>query len=343
MKSLATSAALHTALLTAMLVSFGSPRPLDMTQGEAMPVSVVPIEEYSQVVQGEADAEMADTPAPTPTEAPERLPMPAENVGNNEVDLESAPQPVAAPRETVQTATADAPPPPAPPQPAEETPPPPAEEPEPAPQPEPPAEAEPEPEPAPVEEAAVEPAPQLPQNVPLPQVRPQPPRPLETPRQQPTRTAEAQPKPRETANDTREREFDADEIAALLNREQSAGGGARRSQQQASLGGTHTTGARLSQSEYDALRGQVSRCWSPPSGVSDAGSLRVSLRLQLDQSGQLIGLPEIVEGGSGSTAQRVAAEAAVRAVRRCAPYSLPPEKYETWKDVTFNFDPSQMF
>ena len=66
MKSLATSAALHTALLTAMLVSFGSPRPLDMTQGEAMPVSVVPIEEYSQVVQGEADAEMADTPAPTP-------------------------------------------------------------------------------------------------------------------------------------------------------------------------------------------------------------------------------------------------------------------------------------
>ena len=76
---------------------------------------------------------------------------------------------------------------------------------------------------------------------------------------------------------------------------------------------------------------------------SDAGSLRVSLRLQLDQSGQLIGLPEIIEGGSGSTAQRVAAEAAVRAVRRCAPYSLPAEKYDTWKDVTFNFDPSQMF
>ena len=36
-------------------------------------------------------------------------------------------------------------------------------------------------------------------------------------------------------------------------------------------------------------------------------------------------------------------EAAVRAVRRCAPYSLPAEKYDTWKDVTFNFDPSQMF
>ncbi len=54
-------------------------------------------------------------------------------------------------------------------------------------------------------------------------------------------------------------------------------------------------------------------------------------------------MPEILSGGGSSMAERVASEAAVRAVRRCAPYNLPAEKYDTWAQVTVNFDPSQMF
>ncbi|WP_062228882.1 cell envelope integrity protein TolA [Aureimonas frigidaquae] len=343
MKPFATSAVLHALVLTWGLWHF-QPAPLDLTQGEALPVSVVPIEEYSEVVAGDDEAPMTETPAPTPTQAPERTPMPAENVGENEVDLDTPPRPQEAPRETVQTATADAPPPAAEPEPEPQPQEAPPEEatPEPVPVPEP----EPEPEPQPTEQAAVEPAPepepQLPQNVPTPQVRPQPPQPVETPRPQPTRTAERTPQER-PAQDQTEREFDADEIAALLNREQSAGGGARRSEQAASLGGQRTTGAKLSQSELDALRAQVQRCWSPPAGISDAGTLRVSIQMQLDPSGALIGVPQIVNGGGSSTAERVAGEAAVRAVRRCAPYSLPSDKYDSWRQVQINFDPSQMF
>ncbi|WP_185983320.1 hypothetical protein [Aureimonas mangrovi] len=360
MKAFTTSTILHTLLLTWGLWSFGQPRPLDMTQGESLPVSIVPVEEYSQAMVGEREAEMTDTPAPEPTEAPETLPMPAENVGENEVDLASPPRPETAPRERVQTATSEAPPPPPPPAPEPEPVVEPAPEPEPAP-PEPEV-AEPAPAPAPepepvIDEAApqvaeAEPEPQeapAPQNVPLPQVRPVPPvreaeRPAETPptppREQPAREPE-----RETAESQaqEEPEFDADEIAALLNRESSAGGGAQRSQDQASLGATRNTGERLSQSELDALRGQIQRCWSPPAGVAEAGSLRISIQMSLDPSGQLQGMPQIVSGGGGSSIERIAGEAAVRAVRRCAPYNLPIEKYETWSQVQINFDPSEMF
>src|SRR5687768_7568605 len=110
MKSLATSTALHVVLLTWGLWSLGTTPPLDMSASEPLPVSIVPIEEYSSSVAGEEEAELTDTPAPAPTEAPETLPMPAENVGENEVDLATPPRPEAAPRETVQTATAEAPP-----------------------------------------------------------------------------------------------------------------------------------------------------------------------------------------------------------------------------------------
>ena len=41
--------------------------------------------------------------------------------------------------------------------------------------------------------------------------------------------------------------------------------------------------------------------------------------------------------------KRAAADAARRAVMRCAPYNAPADKYEAWADVQFNFDPSQMF
>ena len=39
---------------------------------------------------------------------------------------------------------------------------------------------------------------------------------------------------------------------------------------------------------------------------------------------------------------RSAAEAARRAVLKCAPLELPADKYEIWKQIKFNFDPSKM-
>ena len=35
-----------------------------------------------------------------------------------------------------------------------------------------------------------------------------------------------------------------------------------------------------------------------------------------------------------------AAEAALRAVRKCSPLKLPPDKYLDWKSTVFRFNPS---
>jgi len=359
MKSgLVVSSILHAAALTWGLWALGAPEPMEVAAVDSLPVELVPLEAYSQSVIGAEDAPVADTPAPEPTEASES--EPAENVGDNTVDLPTPPTPTERPRATEQAAApAPAPAEPAPPEPAPEPEPAPTPEAVPLPEPEPqpaaepepaPQQAEPEPElqpqPDPIEQAIAtaepqpepEPAtPPEPQNVPVPTARPEPP----APRPAETRQAE---RPREPETQTAEEsEFDPDKIAALLNKEKSAGGGAQSSQRQAALGGERTTGSRLSQSELDALRGQVSRCWSPPAGVSEAGSLRVSIRMQLDPSGGLEGRPVLVDGGGGTPIERAASEAALRAVIRCAPYQLPAEKYDTWSEVILNFDPQEMF
>ncbi|MBP0614216.1 cell envelope integrity protein TolA [Jiella mangrovi] len=366
---LVVSAVLHAAVLTWGLWSLSAPEPLQVAAVDSLPVELVPVEEYSQSLVGQKEAPVTDTPAPEPTARPE-TPEPAQNVGDNSVDLETPPTPNEREKPVEQTAApAAAEPPPSPEAPPEPVPDPevvPTPRPEPAPQPaeaaapaEPaPSEPEPEesdpieeaiasaqsqstPEPKPEEQPAPKPEQQevasLPDSGPVPQTRTSPPQLQRSETKKPDKPVE---KPRQPAEE--ESQFDPDQIAALLNKEKSAGGGAKRSQQQASLGGQRNTGAKLSQSEMDALRGQVSQCWSPPAGVSEAGSLRVTIQMRLDPSGGLEGRPVLVDGGNGSTIERAAGEAALRAVIRCAPYRLPPEKYDTWSEVILNFDPSQM-
>ena len=318
---------------------------------------------------GKKDAPVTETPAPEPTKRPDQADD-AQNIGDNSTDLETPPTPTERETAVEQTAapTASEPPP----APKSESEPVPVPEVVPTPRPEAkpePVEAAAPPEPAPAEPAPAEPTPQepdpieqaiataepepqpsekpepqpaeevasLPDSGPVPQTRPTPPRPQQEEAKKPEKPVD---KPRQAAAE--ESQFDADKIAALLNKEKSAGGGAKRSQQQAALGGERKTGAKLSMSELDALRGQVSQCWSPPAGVSEAGSLRVTIRMRLDPTGAIEGRPELVDGGGSSAMERAAGEAALRAVIRCSPYTLPAEKYDTWSEVLLNFDPSQM-
>jgi len=108
------------------------------------------------------------------------------------------------------------------------------------------------------------------------------------------------------------------------------------------LGTSTGRAASLSQSEIDALRAQIQACWNPPAGAADAKDLIVRVRLTLNQDGSLNGEPSVVNAGAGGFFQ-VAAESAMRAIRRCQPYKLPAAKYEVWKDVEVTFDPRDMF
>ena len=349
---LITSVTLPGALPGFVLISLSAPRAFEVADVEALPVDIIPVESITQIQQGDKKAPMAEKPAPLPTSKPDVVPE-AQKVGDNAVDLDTPPTPVEKPR-PVKAAEAPPPSPEPAPKPAEEKKPEPVKLPEPKPEPVPATEVTPEPQPK--QEVKPDPAPQtavaetpeaesvkLPESAPSPESRPQPPQ-AQTAKAPDRKDAEKPAKKEAAKPKSEEKEFSADEVAALLNKEKAAGGGAKRSQDQAALGGDRTTGgSKLSQSEMDALRGQIQRCWNVPAGAMEAEGLKVSIQFRLDPSGAIEGSPEIISGGGSAGVERAAAESARRAVLQCAPYNLPADKYDAWADVIVHFDPSEMF
>lgn len=296
------SAVAHLVVIGWGLVSF-SASPLDASHIETLPVEFVEISELTDLELGKKTAEEAETTSPNdPTEKVAETPPETDLAG------EDKPKP---------------PPPPPPPPPPEASPPDATEQEAEAPQ---PAEAEPEAIP---ETAADEPTPE--EAAPPQQVAAAPP----TPRVRPDRPAPEAPQVPEapTTSDT----F-TEEIAALIDR--SATGSAQMpSQAPATLGvATGTQGARMTQSEIDALRAQITRCWVIPTGWTTPREVTVSVRFQLNQDGTVAGMPEVVEYPASQYGP-VAGDNAIRAVMQCGPYALPAEKYEQWKDVQLRFSP----
>ena len=103
-------------------------------------------------------------------------------------------------------------------------------------------------------------------------------------------------------------------------------------------------------SEIEAVRRQIRRqiqpCWNFPVGTRDAGSLRVLIRIWLNRDGSVRGEPKVLDQArfAGDLRFRAAAEAGLRAVKnpRCSPLRLPPEKFDQWKVLTIDFDPSKL-
>ena len=354
--SLATSTVLHALVLGIAMSSFSAPKTLEVADVESFPVEIVPIEEITQIQQGEKTAPITEKAAPIPTARPDPVPD-AVNTGENAVDLKSTKTAKPSPKEVVSEAPPKPAEKPAPkPEPAPEAPTPkpvevaepkPAPDPAPTPAPEKPAEPAPAPvevaalpaesKPDPVAEAITEAAPPtpefaaLPNAGPVPQSRPEPPK------------APAKPAASETAS-SKESDFNADEVAALLNKQDATGGGAKRSTETASLGGSRTTrGNTLSQSEMDALRGQIQKYWNIIPGIADGGDVRVTVKMRLDLAGNIVGQPDVTATGGSAGTRGTLAGSARRAVLRAQPYQLPKEKYDSWADVIVNFDPSQMF
>ena len=354
--SLATSTVLHALVLGFALASFGAPKTLEVTDVESFPVSIVPIDEITQIQQGDRTAAISEIAAPIPTARPDPVPD-AQNVGDNDVDLKPAEAATPSPREVVSEAPpkpAEQPAPQPEPKPAEPTPAEVAEpkpvEPAPVPVPEAPA---PTPAPAevaalpaetqpdPVAEAITEAAPAepefaaLPASGPVPQARPEPPK--------AEAKSAAKPAAAETAS-SKESDFNADQVAALLNKQDAQGGGAKRSTETASLGGQTTTrGNTLTQTEMDALRGQIQKYWNIIPGMADGGDVRVIVKMRLDLTGNIVGQPDVTATGGSAATRGTLSASAKRAVLRAQPYQLPKEKYDSWADVIVNFDPSQMF
>ncbi len=344
---LAISSLLHATLLGWGLFWVSAPKSFEVADIEALPVDIIPVSSITRIQEGDEEASAAERAAPSPTTRPEPV-EDAVNTGDNTVDLTSTSteNPNPTPVEATQAPQKAERPVPVPlprdaPRPDNEQSPAPATE----------VAALPEPQqtvqPDPVAEAIAEAADAeptvapFPDNVPTPIARPNPPR-AQTAKT-PERKNETPSQPSRLAS-AKDSEFNSDEIAALLNRQDPAGGGARRSSQDAALGARRsTTGQELSVSEMDALRGQIQRCWQIVPGMADGADVRVQVTMRLNRSGEIDGQPSVQASGGSEQTRRVLAGGARRAVLRCAPYNLPAEKYETWADVIVNFDPSKMF
>jgi colicin import membrane protein len=300
----------HAGVLLYALVSIAA-TPLDKPPTESLPVDIISASDFSQLTKGMKTAPKADVPKPLVEKVGET--KPTENPANKVVDK---PEVVAA---------VDEPPKPTPPKP----------EAKPAPTP-PVPQARPEPKQAfTKEEQKVDPIAEAikrdqkkQEQQKQKQAAPVPPKKQEPQKQQP--------------------KFDASQIQqrlALLDK--------RDPQRRAATGdtlsptpglGTPTGNAvALSQNEIDALRARLRDCWTVPAGLADARDLIVSVRIQFNKDGSLASDPRLMNSG-GHPAFQAASESALRAVRRCAPYTfMPPAKYEGWKDIIVDFDPRDMF
>jgi hypothetical protein len=193
------------------------------------------------------------------------------------------------------------------------------------------------PPPAPDPVVEPEPEPVAPVDAPKPKPRPEPPKPEAKPETQPP--VVATPK-------TEEKEFNPDDIAALLNKQEESGGTPLPNPDPQTLGSIDGhEGAAMTQSEIAALKARLYRCWNPPVAVREAGALVVEVRITLLPDGSLSGQPQIIGVGMVSDPlSQVAAEAAIRAVVQCSPFGdiLRPETYAQWNTIDFVFDPREM-
>jgi len=97
----------------------------------------------------------------------------------------------------------------------------------------------------------------------------------------------------------------------------------------------------------DALLSQIRECWNVPVGAPTPEKLIVQVRVFLARDGSLA-QPPLLEpqtrvAAASNPYMRTAAEAALRAVNVCEPYRLlPPDRYDSWREIVMTFDPSRM-
>lgn len=101
-------------------------------------------------------------------------------------------------------------------------------------------------------------------------------------------------------------------------------------------------GASARASLVDGIARKIKPHWQPPNGP-EVDQIVTVLRFRLNPDGSLAGRPSVVrQVGVNATNQAQAgrhAEQAIRAVQLAAPFDLPEQYYEAWKNVSgFSFD-----
>jgi hypothetical protein len=197
------------------------------------------------------------------------------------------------------------------------------------------------PPPPPPPKPVVAPAP------PPPPPKPEPPKPKPEPKLQPQQMAQAEPKPDVKKPDAAAFDNLLKNLTktpalprpdAKPQRQQVAAAAPPSSQPHAPLG------SQLTASEIDLVREQLSRCWNINAGARDAKDLVVEIRASVQPDGTVTQAAIVDQGRMSDPLFRAAAESARRTFFNpaCTPLKLPPDKYETWKDLVVDFSPKDL-
>ena len=104
-------------------------------------------------------------------------------------------------------------------------------------------------------------------------------------------------------------------------------------------------GEKLTISELDMIKRQFYDCWIVPAGAKKIRDLVVSIELKLDEDGNVTYSKLINNKRMSDSFFRAAAESAMRAVNHpdCKKLKVPKKKYDVWKSLILDFNPSIMF
>jgi hypothetical protein len=93
-----------------------------------------------------------------------------------------------------------------------------------------------------------------------------------------------------------------------------------------------------------AILKQLFSCWRLDPGAERAEDMVVEIRVALNPDGS-IQRAEIVDVARMSRDGyfRSTAENAKRAIYKCSPFRLPPNKYQIWRELNLRFNPREMF
>lgn len=98
----------------------------------------------------------------------------------------------------------------------------------------------------------------------------------------------------------------------------------------------------LTADEASLLSSKLMRLWNPNCGAEGAASVTVKVNMQLTPTGELADRPRLVGPQSNDPVWQAAAQRALNAAGRGAPYDeLPRDRYAVWKDINVNFDGRQ--
>jgi outer membrane biosynthesis protein TonB len=302
-KTLVAAIVLHVLVIGWMMVSF-STRAFVMSEEESMPVDVISADQLAKVTAGMKSGKK-EKPKPLVEKVADPKPI-EDAVGKitekAPVVTETAPPPQPKPVE----------------KPVEKKPDPPK----------PVAEAKPKEEPKPVEKKpdATDPIAEAIKK----EEKKQPPKPKVEAAKPPPQP----PKPKE-------RTFDQNQIAALLDKRdpshQAATGDTLNSN--AALGSTKGNADAIVATWKGAFVAAVRRCFSFPYNGRDADQFEVDIDIQLRRDGTVASTPVVVgvRGPTKSIADALG-ESARRAVEQCQAYAfLPKDQYETWKYIPMTF------